>query len=167
MPQVVAIDHIAITVSDLEATCAFYDRLFGARMHLERTAEGKVQVRQIALGGGALLSVHQAAMTLPWSAGSRQSAPGTSACGGKAAWTVRPSCCAGTASRSSQGQRLVAPPTGSRAIHSTSVTSTEIFSNLWRPTRKTRATGSHPGGGLTLQSGCPAGSAFQNMILSK
>jgi len=26
---------------------------------------------------------------------------------------------------------------------------------------------SHPGGGLTLQSGCPAGSAFQNMILSK
>jgi len=26
---------------------------------------------------------------------------------------------------------------------------------------------SHPGGGLTLQSGCPAGSVFQNMILSK
>jgi len=60
MPQVVGIDHIAITVSDLEATCAFYDRLFGARTHLERIAEGKVQVRQIALGGGALLSVHQA-----------------------------------------------------------------------------------------------------------
>ena len=60
MPQVVGVDHIAITVSDLEATCAFYDRLFGARTHLERIAEGKVQVRQIALGGGALLSVHQA-----------------------------------------------------------------------------------------------------------
>ena len=60
MPQVVGVDHIAITVSDLEATCAFYDRLFGARTHLERSAEGKVQVRQIALGGGALLSVHQA-----------------------------------------------------------------------------------------------------------
>jgi hypothetical protein len=29
------------------------------------------------------------------------------------------------------------------------------------------ASGDHPGGGLTLQSGCPAGSAFQNMILSK
>ena len=27
--------------------------------------------------------------------------------------------------------------------------------------------GSQPGGGLTLQSGCPDGSAFQNMILSK
>jgi pimeloyl-ACP methyl ester carboxylesterase len=35
MQQVVGIDHIAITVSDLEATCAFYDRLFGARTHLE------------------------------------------------------------------------------------------------------------------------------------
>src|SRR6267142_6319405 len=56
MPQVVGIDHIAIAVSDLEATCVFYDRLFGARTRLER---GKVQVRQIALGGGALLSVHQ------------------------------------------------------------------------------------------------------------
>jgi len=27
--------------------------------------------------------------------------------------------------------------------------------------------GGHPGGGLTLQSGFPAGSTFQNMILSK
>jgi hypothetical protein len=35
-------------------------------------------------------------MTLPWSAGSRKSEPGTSACGRKAAWKVRPSCCAGT-----------------------------------------------------------------------
>jgi len=31
----------------------------------------------------------------------------------------------------------------------------------------TKGAGSHPGGGLTLQSGCPSGSAFQNMILSK
>jgi catechol 2,3-dioxygenase-like lactoylglutathione lyase family enzyme len=50
MPQVVGIDHIAITVSDLEATCAFCDRLFGAKTHLGRVVEGKVQVRQIALG---------------------------------------------------------------------------------------------------------------------
>jgi hypothetical protein len=35
-------------------------------------------------------------MTLPWSAGSRKSEPGTSARGRKAAWKVRPSCCAGT-----------------------------------------------------------------------
>jgi catechol 2,3-dioxygenase-like lactoylglutathione lyase family enzyme len=56
MPQVVAIDHIAITVTDLEATCAFYDRFFGARTHLEHIVEGKVQVRQIVLGSGALPS---------------------------------------------------------------------------------------------------------------
>jgi len=30
-----------------------------------------------------------------------------------------------------------------------------------------KGVGSHPGGGLTPHSGCPAGSAFQNMILSK
>jgi catechol 2,3-dioxygenase-like lactoylglutathione lyase family enzyme len=60
MPRVVGIDHSAITVSDLEARCAFYNRLFEARRDLERVTGGKVQVRQIALGGGALLNVHQA-----------------------------------------------------------------------------------------------------------
>jgi len=53
MPQIVAIGYIAITVSDLEATCTFYDELFGVRTHLEPIAEGKVQVRQIALDGVA------------------------------------------------------------------------------------------------------------------
>lgn len=59
MPHILGIDHVAITVRDLEATCRFYDRLFGARTHAERAPDGKVLVRQIALGG-ALLSVHQA-----------------------------------------------------------------------------------------------------------
>jgi catechol 2,3-dioxygenase-like lactoylglutathione lyase family enzyme len=59
MPHVLGIDHVAITVKDLEATCAFYDKLFGARTHLEYAPNGKPLVRQIALGG-ALLSVHQA-----------------------------------------------------------------------------------------------------------
>jgi catechol 2,3-dioxygenase-like lactoylglutathione lyase family enzyme len=49
MPQVVGIDHIAITVSDLEATCAFYDSSSGQNAP-GTCAEGKVQVRQIALG---------------------------------------------------------------------------------------------------------------------
>jgi site-specific recombinase XerD len=40
-------------------TCAFYDRLFGARTHLEYALDGKSLVRQIAVGG-ALLSIHQA-----------------------------------------------------------------------------------------------------------
>jgi catechol 2,3-dioxygenase-like lactoylglutathione lyase family enzyme len=59
MPQIVAIGYIAITVSDLEATCTFYDELFGVRTHLEPIAEGKVQVRQ-SPWTVSLLSVHQA-----------------------------------------------------------------------------------------------------------
>ena len=58
MPHVLGIDHVAFAAQDLEATCAFYDKLFGARTHLNYAPDGKSQVRQIALGG-ALLSVHQ------------------------------------------------------------------------------------------------------------
>jgi catechol 2,3-dioxygenase-like lactoylglutathione lyase family enzyme len=59
MNRILGIDHIAITVSDLEAACAFYDRLFAAKTHVNFAPQGKPLVRQIALGG-ALLSVHQA-----------------------------------------------------------------------------------------------------------
>lgn len=59
MPHVVGIDHIAFAARDLEETCRFYDRLFGARVHLDYAPDGKSLVRQIALGG-ALLSIHQA-----------------------------------------------------------------------------------------------------------
>jgi catechol 2,3-dioxygenase-like lactoylglutathione lyase family enzyme len=59
MPQVLGIDHVAFAARDLEATCAFYDRLFGARTHFDYAPEGKSLVRQITLGG-ALLSIHQA-----------------------------------------------------------------------------------------------------------
>ena len=59
MPEVLGIDHVAMTVADLEATCAFFDRLFGVRVHVEQVVEGRVLLRQI-LVGGALLSIHQA-----------------------------------------------------------------------------------------------------------
>ena len=59
MPGILGIDHVAFAVADLEATCAFYDRLFGARTHLDYAPNGKSLVRQIALGG-ALFSIHQA-----------------------------------------------------------------------------------------------------------
>jgi catechol 2,3-dioxygenase-like lactoylglutathione lyase family enzyme len=58
MPQILGIDHVAFAARDLEATCAFYDKLFGARTHLDHAPEGKTLVRQIGLGG-ALLSIHQ------------------------------------------------------------------------------------------------------------
>lgn len=59
MPHILGIDHVAFAAHDLEATCAFYDNLFGARTHLDYAPDGKSLVRQIALGG-ALLSIHQA-----------------------------------------------------------------------------------------------------------
>jgi catechol 2,3-dioxygenase-like lactoylglutathione lyase family enzyme len=59
MPHILGIDHVAFAARDLEATCAFYDRLFGARTHLDYAPAGKSLVRQIGLGG-ALLSIHQA-----------------------------------------------------------------------------------------------------------
>ena len=59
MPRILGIDHIAFAAHDLEATCAFYDKLFGARTHSDYAPDGRSLVRQIALGG-ALLSIHQA-----------------------------------------------------------------------------------------------------------
>jgi len=59
MNRIIGIDHIAITVGDLEAACRFYDRLFAAETRVNHAPHGKPLVRQIALGG-ALLSVHQA-----------------------------------------------------------------------------------------------------------
>jgi catechol 2,3-dioxygenase-like lactoylglutathione lyase family enzyme len=59
MTDIPGIDHFAFAAAALEATCVFYDRLFGARTHLDYAPNGKSLVRQIALGG-ALLSIHQA-----------------------------------------------------------------------------------------------------------
>jgi catechol 2,3-dioxygenase-like lactoylglutathione lyase family enzyme len=59
MNHIVGIDHVAITVSDLEASCRFYASLFAAETRVDHAPHGKSLVRQIALGG-ALLSIHQA-----------------------------------------------------------------------------------------------------------
>jgi catechol 2,3-dioxygenase-like lactoylglutathione lyase family enzyme len=59
MPHVLGIDHVAFAAVDLKATCAFYNRLFGTRTHLDYAPDGTSLVRQIAVGG-ALLSIHQA-----------------------------------------------------------------------------------------------------------
>ncbi|MEZ2454211.1 VOC family protein, partial [Raoultella planticola] len=52
------IDHVAITVEDLDASFCFYDRLFRAKIHAEYAPDGKLLVRQIALGD-IVLSIHQ------------------------------------------------------------------------------------------------------------
>jgi catechol 2,3-dioxygenase-like lactoylglutathione lyase family enzyme len=53
------IDHVAITVADLETSCAFYERLFGLVTLMNHAPEGRPLVRQVLVGGGAMLSVHQ------------------------------------------------------------------------------------------------------------
>jgi catechol 2,3-dioxygenase-like lactoylglutathione lyase family enzyme len=49
------IDHVAITVADIDVTTAFYDRLFGA----EVLRDHKPIVRALKLGGGVQISLHQ------------------------------------------------------------------------------------------------------------
>lgn len=56
--SIVAMDHVALTVKDLEATCAFYDKLFGVETHAELVVDGRPLARQIRMGG-AMLSIHQ------------------------------------------------------------------------------------------------------------
>jgi hypothetical protein len=57
--QVVGIDHVAITVENMEIACSFYERLFGAHTVFEYAPDNKVLVRQIAIGS-TVLSIHQA-----------------------------------------------------------------------------------------------------------
>jgi catechol 2,3-dioxygenase-like lactoylglutathione lyase family enzyme len=59
MGQVVAIDHVAITVENIEVACSFYERIFGAHTVFEYAPADKVLVRQIAIGR-TVLSIHQA-----------------------------------------------------------------------------------------------------------
>jgi catechol 2,3-dioxygenase-like lactoylglutathione lyase family enzyme len=58
MCKILGIDHVAITVADLEASAAFYDDVFGAETVAEHAMDGKTLVRQLAIGG-AVLSIHQ------------------------------------------------------------------------------------------------------------
>jgi catechol 2,3-dioxygenase-like lactoylglutathione lyase family enzyme len=54
------IDHVAITVANLEASCAFYDSLFGISTLNDHRIDGRPIVRVIIVGGGVRLSIHQA-----------------------------------------------------------------------------------------------------------
>lgn len=58
MLSVKRIDHVAITVADIDRTCAFYQRLFGCTMVADYAPKGVSLVRQITLGA-AMFSVHR------------------------------------------------------------------------------------------------------------
>lgn len=59
MAGVSGIDHVAITVADLETSSAFYRDLLDAEIALEYAPGDRVLIRQIVIGS-ALLSLHQA-----------------------------------------------------------------------------------------------------------
>ena len=52
------LDHVAITVADIDVSCRFYHDLFGAQQVFDYSIAGKPAVRQISLGQSRL-SVHQ------------------------------------------------------------------------------------------------------------
>ncbi len=53
------IDHVAITVADVERTTQFYDRLFGAEVPFDHAPQGKTLVRTVIIGGAVRINVHQ------------------------------------------------------------------------------------------------------------
>lgn len=58
MSKIACIDHVAITVGDLESISAFYENLFDAKVVAEHAVKDLVLVRQLSLGT-ANLSIHQ------------------------------------------------------------------------------------------------------------
>jgi catechol 2,3-dioxygenase-like lactoylglutathione lyase family enzyme len=53
------IDHVAITVADVDRTTQFYDRLFGTEVPFDHAPNGRTLVRTVMIGGGVRLNVHQ------------------------------------------------------------------------------------------------------------
>ncbi|WP_174275258.1 VOC family protein [Sphingomonas bacterium] len=55
---VTGIDHVAITVADIDETCAFYTRVLDADVFMDHKIDGRTAVRGIRIGG-AMLNVHR------------------------------------------------------------------------------------------------------------
>ena len=58
-PRLSLIDHVALTVADVEASSRFYLELFGGEIIRDHRHEGRTFVRAIRIGGGVQLSLHQ------------------------------------------------------------------------------------------------------------
>lgn len=61
---IIKIDHVAVTVEDLEASSLFYRRVLDAELVRDYEIDGQVMMLQLRIGG-AMLSVHQAGHTHP------------------------------------------------------------------------------------------------------
>ncbi len=58
MGRISGIDHVAVTVSDLEQATRFYRHVLAAETAREHIESGAILIRQVVIGG-ALLSLHQ------------------------------------------------------------------------------------------------------------
>jgi catechol 2,3-dioxygenase-like lactoylglutathione lyase family enzyme len=56
--RIAFIDHVAVTVSDIDRACAFYIDLLDGEQVFEYAPEGKPLARQVQCGG-VMLSIHQ------------------------------------------------------------------------------------------------------------
>ena len=62
--RIAGIDHVAITATDLEASCRFYIELLEGELLFDHVVDGVPLVRGIR-AGGAMLSIHQAGNGIP------------------------------------------------------------------------------------------------------
>ena len=53
------IDHVAITVADVDRSTRFFDQLFGVEVLFDHASDGKMLVRAVRMGGGVHLNIHQ------------------------------------------------------------------------------------------------------------
>jgi catechol 2,3-dioxygenase-like lactoylglutathione lyase family enzyme len=56
--MIIGFDHVAITVADLDASCAFYTSVLDGRIDADYRVDGRSAVRRVFVGD-ALLSIHQ------------------------------------------------------------------------------------------------------------
>jgi hypothetical protein len=121
VPHVLGIDHVAFAAADLKATCAFYDRLFGARTHLDYALDRRSLVHQIAVRG-ALRSIHQELVARHPTVG------GGDLCLRWSRVSRAPRICCAT----STGRPAGTPPTGCRRCRSISAIWTATYWSSWR-----------------------------------
>ena len=52
------VDHVAITVADIDAACQFYERVLGAYVEEDYKVDGRTIVRRVMVGK-AMFNIHQ------------------------------------------------------------------------------------------------------------
>lgn len=54
-----SIDHVAITVADIDASTRFFDDVFGAVVLFDHAPQGRALIRGVRVGGSVQINLHQ------------------------------------------------------------------------------------------------------------